>query len=309
MLASELFDYCHRGATLSWCAGDRATDIDIPLADGESLLPVPFNPWRSALVALLDAPDLKRLEPPHWLSGLQGRARVLIVVAGIAPPRWLSQAAARAGVALWQTPMSLLPLQACLVPLLQRAVAPRCQLHASLLRVAGVGVLLLGGPGAGKSSLALALLGRGHGLVADDVVGLARDSDGGLLGSNPCSLSGYLFVRGLGLVDVVAEFGAMALAYDCRVDLLVLLAADGDAATAAAGRAGIAAHAELSGERFRRSWLGVSLEGLVLRGNVGAADRVEAYTRRYLLARSGRSVVDEFGVSLSESINKSGVRE
>ena len=308
MLAAELFEYCHRHAGLSWCAGARVTDADIKLADGDSLSAMPFSPWRSAVLALLGGQELAQLEHHRHRPALfHCDARVLIVVAGIVPPQWLQAAALQAGVALWQTPKSLSCLQACLAPWLYRAFAPRCQVHATLLRVAGVGVLVLGEPGVGKGNLALALLARGHGLVADDAVSLMRNCDGELFGSNPGHLPGYLFVRGLGVLDVVAEFGAMALAFEARVDLLVLLAAADDAA--ADDTVEVAAYAELSGERFQRSWLGVSLDGLVVRIDAGAAERVEAYTRRYLLARSGRNVADEFRVGVSASFDKRRARE
>lgn len=312
MQAGALFDFCHREAGLSWSPGGRATEADISVSAGESLSALPYSPWRSAVVAMLGEPELAQLQhAQHRLGLFHSDARVLIVTDGIAPPQWLRQAAAQAGVALWQTCHSLAHIQLCLTPRLYRAFAPRCQVHAVLLRVAGVGVLVLGEPGVGKGNLALAMLARGHGLVADDAVNLIRNGDGELLGSDTGRLPGYLFVRGLGALDVVAEFGAMALAFETRVDLLILLAAPDDAV---AGNAkgndnGVAAHAELSGECFQRSWLGVSLNGLVVRADAGAPERVEAYTRRYLLARSGRSVADEFRVGVSESINKRNVRE
>lgn len=97
--------------------------------------------------------------------------------------------------------------------------------HGVLLRVHGVGVLLCGASGSGKSSLALELLDRGHRLVSDDAPLLRRSADGRLLGRSSPLLRGHLHVRGLGLLEVGRLFGAEAVVAEQRLELIVRLAA------------------------------------------------------------------------------------
>jgi len=292
MQIAELFDHCQRSVALHWVAG-RNADQPIVIADGEALAVVPFSPWRAAPLVLLGEAELAGLNTTELRARLFHAGAAVVILARTAQaPEWMAAGADQAGVALWRSPLSVSRLQQQLTPLLLQVFAPRCQLHGVLLRVGGVGTLLLGEPGVGKGSLALTLLGRGHSLVTDDVVSLVRTGDGRLVGSNPGRLAGYLFVRGLGVVDAVRDFGAMALAFDTPVEQLIALRGAGDAP--AADAEGMSAETELSGETFRQEWLGVALEGLIVRGNCGAADRVEAYTRRRLLAKRGHRVTDEF---------------
>lgn len=101
----------------------------------------------------------------------------------------------------------------------------------TLLLVAGIGVLLCGDSGSGKSDAVLGLLDRGHRLVADDAVAL-RQCDGRLRGASPARLRGLVAARGLGLVEVATLFGPDRLAPEAELELLIELrdeppAADG----------------------------------------------------------------------------------
>jgi HPr kinase/phosphorylase len=99
------------------------------------------------------------------------------------------------------------------------------QVHGALVRVKGVGVLLLGPSGVGKSETALELVTRGHALVADDVVQLERVGDG-LVGRSPEAIRHYLEIRGLGILLVPELYGARAVLPESSVDLLCRLEAD-----------------------------------------------------------------------------------
>ena len=99
------------------------------------------------------------------------------------------------------------------------------QVHGALVRVRGVGVLLLGPSGVGKSETALELVARGHALVADDVVELARAGDA-LVGRAPAHIRAYLEIRGLGILFVPELYGEHAVAEESRVDLLCRLERD-----------------------------------------------------------------------------------
>lgn len=93
------------------------------------------------------------------------------------------------------------------------------QVHGALVDVLGVGVLLRGKSGVGKSETALELVTRGHKLVADDVVRLRVDADGRLWGWGPELIRHHVEIRGIGILDVPDLFGTDAVIGEAPVDL------------------------------------------------------------------------------------------
>jgi len=300
---AELLAHCAASVGLRCHAGPQGDDAGLLLRQGELPEIGRYNPRHANDIVLLGGSELHYLDDPgHRLGLLATPPTLLILIDGGVPPAWLLDAANERAVALWSTPLSAGRLRGYLYPQLLALATPRCEIHAVLLDVAGVGTLLLGPAGAGKGSLALALLGRGHRLIADDCVRLRRNGDDELRGSSPGPLSGYLFVRGLGVIDVAREFGVMALGADVGVRQWVGLRPDEGPSCSDSGQA------ELGGEQLQRDWLGVSLSGLLLRGQNGAADRVEAYTRRWLLATRGLRVAEQFACR-QQALLKSGREE
>ncbi len=106
---------------------------------------------------------------------------------------------------------------------LAKTLADRCTMHGVLMDVLGVGILITGESGLGKSELGLELISRGHGLVADDVVDLARVGPQTIEGHCPKLLSNLLEVRGLGLLDIKAIFGETAVRRKMRLRMIVHL--------------------------------------------------------------------------------------
>jgi HPr kinase/phosphorylase len=106
---------------------------------------------------------------------------------------------------------------------LGKAAAETCQMHGVLMDVLGMGVLISGESGLGKSELALELISRGHGLVADDVVDLSRIAPHTVEGRCPALLRNLLEVRGLGLLDIRAIFGETAIRPKMKLKLIVHL--------------------------------------------------------------------------------------
>jgi len=104
-----------------------------------------------------------------------------------------------------------------------KALAPHCSMHGVFMDVLGMGVLVAGESGLGKSELALELISRGHGLVADDVVDFARIAPDTIEGRCPLLLSNLLEVRGLGLLDIKAIFGETAVRRKMKLRLIVEL--------------------------------------------------------------------------------------
>ncbi|WP_028309858.1 HPr(Ser) kinase/phosphatase [Derxia gummosa] len=106
---------------------------------------------------------------------------------------------------------------------LAKRLAPTTTVHGVFMDVLGIGVLITGESGLGKSELALELISRGHGLVADDAVDLARISPNTIEGRCPPLLQNLLEVRGLGLLDIKAIFGETAVRRKMRLRLIVHL--------------------------------------------------------------------------------------
>ena len=101
--------------------------------------------------------------------------------------------------------------------------------HGVLVDVRGVGVLLLGPSGVGKSECALELVQRGHRLVADDVVELEPTEGGEIVGRAPESIRHYMEIRGLGILSISDLFGPDSVSEAARVDLICRLDPAGDA--------------------------------------------------------------------------------
>lgn len=105
--------------------------------------------------------------------------------------------------------------------LLQNLASPRIRVPGTLVEINGVGVLLEGEPGIGKSEIALALIKRGHSLVADDTTILTRDSTGCIQGSAVEITREHMEIRGLGIIHVPSLFGISAMRNERRLDLII----------------------------------------------------------------------------------------
>ncbi|MBR4946180.1 MAG: HPr(Ser) kinase/phosphatase [Kiritimatiellae bacterium] len=106
---------------------------------------------------------------------------------------------------------------------LHELTTPRASVHGTLVDIGGVGVLLEGPPGIGKSETALGLLRRGHALIADDMTLLSCDTHGKVVGTAPEQLRGFMEIRGLGLLHVATLFGIASVKQEASLDLIVSL--------------------------------------------------------------------------------------
>jgi HPr kinase/phosphorylase len=98
-------------------------------------------------------------------------------------------------------------------------------LHGVLMDVYGIGVLLMGESGTGKSECALDLVTRGHRLVADDVVEVAREKEHIIMGWGPARIRHHMEIRGLGIINIRDLFGVAAIRFRKRIELVILLEA------------------------------------------------------------------------------------
>jgi HPr kinase/phosphorylase len=135
----------------------------------------------------------------------------------------LLEAAAAKSIPVFGTELSTTKLSYFLADFLDDQFAPQLVVHGSLVDVYGVGVLLVGRSGIGKSEIALDLVERGHRLVADDVVMITRKGEGILIGAGTDLVKHFMEVRGLGLLDVRSMFGIRAIRYQKRVEVIVEL--------------------------------------------------------------------------------------
>jgi HPr kinase/phosphorylase len=132
-------------------------------------------------------------------------------------------AASAKGIPIFGTPFETTKIAYFVADFLDDQFAPQIVLHGSFVDVYGVGVLLMGRSGIGKSEIALDLVERGHRLVADDVVNVTRKGEGILMGSGTELVKHFMEIRGLGLIDVRSMFGIRAIRFQKRVEVVVEL--------------------------------------------------------------------------------------
>ncbi|MCB1909325.1 MAG: HPr kinase/phosphorylase [Rhodocyclaceae bacterium] len=126
----------------------------------------------------------------------------------------------QAGIALFATPLPTASVIDQLRLYLSRQLAEKVSLHGVFMDVLGLGVLITGDSGTGKSELAIELISRGHGLVADDVVEFARIAPTVLEGRAPAMLKDFIEVRGLGMLNIRTIFGETACRRKMRLKLI-----------------------------------------------------------------------------------------
>ena len=138
-------------------------------------------------------------------------------------PEYLIKAATRRYISILSTPFSTTQVVHLLGEYLETKFAPQVSMHGTLVDVYGIGILLTGRSGIGKSEIALDLVERGHRLVADDLVIITRKAEEILIGSGREIGEHILEIRGIGLVDVKRIFGIRGVRLQKRVEVEVHL--------------------------------------------------------------------------------------
>ena len=147
----------------------------------------------------------------------------LLVTQGLTPVAELGEEAQRAAVPLLRTRVQTPEAMARLTAALDTYLAARGVIHGVLMDILGLGVLIVGESGIGKSECALDLVVRGHRLVADDAVELRCRAQSFVLGSCPELTRHHMEIRGLGLINVQDLFGVASTRSSKRVELVVRL--------------------------------------------------------------------------------------
>ena len=147
----------------------------------------------------------------------------IIISRGLEVPPELIAASNENHVPVLKTKLTTTRFSSRLTNFLESKLAPTTAIHGVLVDVYGIGVLLIGKSGVGKSETALELVKKGHRLVADDCVEIRQESENLLIGSPPPLLEHLLEIRGIGIIDIMTLFGASAVRPSKRITLIVEL--------------------------------------------------------------------------------------
>lgn len=142
---------------------------------------------------------------------------------GFLPEKMFLEKATAHGIPVFGTEKDTSPFMAELIRWLKVELAPCISIHGVLVDVYGVGVLIMGESGIGKSEAALELIKRGHRLVTDDVVEIHKVSDDTLVGTAPDITRHFIELRGIGIIDVKTLFGVQSVKETQNIDLVITL--------------------------------------------------------------------------------------
>ena len=186
-----------------------------------------YSPERLQLVGMKEWSYLKTMTANNRYSVFANIFReetpAVVVARGLEIPEEMLQAAKENGVAVLQGRNSTLSLSGDMSWYLNSQLAERTSVHGVLVDIYGMGVLIQGDSGIGKSETALELVKRGHRLVADDRVDVYAKDEGTLWGEPAEILLHLLEIRGVGIIDVMSLYGASAVRDSSQVQLCICL--------------------------------------------------------------------------------------
>ena len=196
------------------------------------------------------------------------------------------------GIPLLRTPDRTADFVAKLNAFISKALAPERVIHGVCINVFGMGILLRGKSGVGKSEIAHTLIGRGHRLVADDIVVLKKLSPQTILGTHNEKNKEFLALRSVGLLNVVRVFGDKAFQDETRIALDIKLTKWEEKSL----------YNELEIEPKFRSYLGVEVPHIELQLQPGrdVVGLIEAAANNWSLKQKGYSAMEEFMERLEE---------
>jgi HPr kinase/phosphorylase len=226
-----LFEQNREQLQLQWLTGEAGADRDAAPGSTEPADLVGYlnliHPNRIHVFGHAESAYTRRIGATRCTALnedlVAGHPPAVIVADGLDPPADLLDRASANGLPMLGTPLPAARVIEFLRVYLTKAIAKTCSMHGVLMDVLGMGVLISGESGLGKSELALELISRGHGLVADDVVELARIAPHAIEGRCPPLLRDLLEVRGLGLLDIRTIFGETAVRRKMTLKLIVHL--------------------------------------------------------------------------------------
>ncbi|EFM09580.1 HPr kinase [Paenibacillus curdlanolyticus YK9] len=218
----------------------------------------------------------------------------IIITRGMEPPVELLEQSRIASIPVLRSQTATTILQSRVTNFLEKKLAPTATIHGVLVDVYGIGMLITGGSGIGKSETALELVKRGHRLVADDAVEIRQTSDSQLHGSAPELIRHLLEIRGLGIINVMTLFGAGAVRNNKRIGLVIRL--ENWQADKQYDRLG------LDEETTRIIDTDVTLVTVPVRPGRNLAVIIEVAAMNYRLKRMGYNAALQFTNKLTETI-------
>jgi HPr kinase/phosphorylase len=147
----------------------------------------------------------------------------IIIARQYTPPAEIIEFSEKFNTVIMRSPLITMRLVNKATLFLDNSFAPSTTMHATLVEIYGVGVIIIGESGIGKSETALALIKRGHRLVSDDVVKIRVEDDKQLIGKGAEMTRHYMEIRGLGIINVQTLFGAGCIREEKRIDLAITL--------------------------------------------------------------------------------------
>lgn len=227
---ADLLEACAAAWKLTVLAGEAAlaNAVSVPRIQKPGLAFAGYLPQiHPERIQVVGATELRYLATLRPTAARRAVERVcaepiacFIVTNGASPPAYFLAAAERHQVPLLATPLSSSGLIRSVTAWLEERLAPRTLLHGVLVEVHGLGVLLLGKSGIGKSEAALDLLSRGHRLVADDVVEVHVAGPGRIVGCGAELIRHHMEIRGLGIINVQDLFGILATLREKEIQLV-----------------------------------------------------------------------------------------
>lgn len=185
-----------------------------------------IHPGRVQIVGQSEIGYLAQLEPEARKKAILNldleNICCILLTKSLQPSDELLEVAEQYNLPILRTPIVSSSAITTVSQFLQEALAPQISLHGVLMELYGLGVLLVGESGIGKSECALDLITRGHRLVADDTVLVKRIGDQ-LKGSSPEIIQGHLEIRGLGIINVKDLFGVSAVSSEKQIELCIQL--------------------------------------------------------------------------------------
>ena len=186
-----------------------------------------FDPTRVQILGKLELTYLMDMRPEARARSIErfisSGIRFCIIAHGLDVPPEMIESAQRHDVTILTTDHSTSDFMAQLIVSLNRWLAPRITVHGVLMEISGEGVMITGESGVGKSENAMALLSRGHRLMADDAIEIRRTAPDTLVGTSPELIQYFMEIRGIGLIDARHMFGIGAVKPDQVIDLVVHL--------------------------------------------------------------------------------------
>ncbi|MCU0695523.1 MAG: HPr(Ser) kinase/phosphatase [Myxococcaceae bacterium] len=260
-----------------------------------------LHPERLQIFGNTEISYLRTLSPEQQVAVLkkvfESNLAAVVVTKGLEVPAPLHEGCDRTNLTLMRTPLISSAFISQVQSFLEEALMASGSLHGVLVDVFGVGVLLLGKSGIGKSEIALDLVMRGHRLVADDIVNLVR-KQADVYGHGNEMIQHHMEIRGLGILNIKDLFGVAAVRDRKKIELVIELVEW--TPTAEYDRLGL--------EQESMNILGAELPHAVVpvRPGRNMTTIVEVAARNHLLKLRGHNSAQEFAERLSQAISRQG---